>query len=146
FQVQSTVGGLQSQFTSLGSTITLANKPGAIAIAAGTNGNPSSAISGSSVTFTWTLNGNPSYTTARVDRSTETTFTTPVSSSIGAQGTAPTFTDTALLGCTNYFLRVVNFNQGGTATAPNATQAFTTIATTPTAPVGFVSSPQSGNL
>jgi len=93
-----------------------------------------------SATISWSLDGNPSYTIADVERSTDDlTFVSQESSA------AASFTDQNLLGCTTYYYRVGNLNGDGVATVYDSTISFETLSSTPTPPSGLLAQSLSGN-
>ncbi len=131
FRVQTINNNNASAFVGLGSTITLAAPPAGLG---------SSAVAGTSATLSWSLNTNPAWTAAELERSTDNAAYAMVSS-----GAAVSFIDRGLLGCTQYYFRVRNRNGSGLPTSYNGPVNFTTLASTPLAPSGLSAASLSGN-
>ncbi|HAZ08484.1 MAG TPA: hypothetical protein DCZ01_08205 [Elusimicrobia bacterium] len=112
----------------------------AYTLAAAPSGTAISNIQAASATITWSLNTNPSATTAEVQRSSDNASFAPVFT-----GAATTFADTGLLACTTYYVRVRNRNGDGVATDFDATVQFKTLASTPMAPGGLAAVSVAGN-
>ncbi len=112
-------------FTPLGSVATLANVPGAAAVAA---------VSSGSVTLSWTANGDPAGTQYVVQLATNPAF----NGTLLISSTVATSTAFAGLGAnTSYYLRVEAFNSTGTASsfavaAGTSTNAALPVAAAPT--------------
>jgi len=108
------------------STHTLADAPGAAAT-------PFSSMADTSLKASWTSgsNGNPSYTTYEVDRSTDPAFGLAVSTSF-VVGTSSS--PSALLPNTSYYFRVRAINLDNVPTAFATTLTTATLATPPSSP------------
>jgi len=98
-------------------------------LAALPTGTASSDVKETSATVTWGLNGNPAYTLAELERSTDNATFSQVFT--GAQ---TTFIDYQLLGCTTYYFRVRNNNGAGIPTGYDNAIQLLTLGPTPPPP------------
>ncbi|MDE2293016.1 MAG: fibronectin type III domain-containing protein, partial [Elusimicrobia bacterium] len=96
--------------------------------------------------LSWSLNSNPSTTTAELQRSTDdATFTTVFVSTPAASGGIASFLDAGVIGCTTYYYRVRNWNGSGIATGFDSQVVLETTGTTPSPAVGLSASPAANN-
>ena len=114
-----------------GSVYTLANPPAGLA---------ASEIHMTSAAVQWDLNGNPSATTAELERSADN-----ASFAAAFSGAATSFVDTSLAECSTYYFRVRNRNGDAIATAYAGTLSFMTNGSTPSAPGSLQADAVSGN-
>lgn len=126
FQVKSSAGVNSSQFVSLGSTATLANKPASTAVLS---------VGSTTVSVFWNSNSNPNGTTYYAQASTTDTFTT-IDVTAGTLGTAVQVPLTlgGLSTNTTYFLRVRAVNHRGLLTIFDAAVSTRTMPRAPGIP------------
>ncbi|MBI5245512.1 MAG: right-handed parallel beta-helix repeat-containing protein [Elusimicrobia bacterium] len=104
----------------------------AYTLAAPPSGAAVSSVEGASATLSWSLNTNPAWTIAEVERSvTGAAFISVF------KGSATAYTDYYLLGCTTYTYRVRNRNGDGIPSAYGHAADFTTKGSTPLPPGGL---------
>jgi hypothetical protein len=96
-------------------------------------------INASSVTAAWSLNGNPTGTTAKVERSTDDLNFANVFT-----GGATYYLDSSLLGCTSYYYRVQHANGDGVAGGYTPSLLFFTKGSTPSAAGSLVADSLTG--
>ncbi|MDD5627639.1 MAG: fibronectin type III domain-containing protein [Elusimicrobia bacterium] len=98
-----------------------------------------SAVHATSATIAWSLNTNPAGTSAEVERSTDN-----VSFAGLFTGAATGFSDSGLLGCTDYYYRVRNRSGGGVPTGFDSVVHLQTTASTPAPPNSLAAGPADG--
>lgn len=107
--------------------------------AAQPTGLSTTAVYVASAALSWGLNGNPAYTTASLERSTDNVVFTEISS-----GAFSSVAAMELAGCTSYYFRVRNRNGDGVPTSYDTTLNFLTLNSTPLVPGGLSAESLSG--
>ncbi|HXS99929.1 MAG TPA: kelch repeat-containing protein, partial [Elusimicrobiota bacterium] len=109
--------------------------------AAPPSGTAASSIFSSSATLSWAANGNPAWTLASVERSTDAASYSQVYSSA-----VLAFGDSGLTSCTSYYYRVRNRNGIGVPTSYDAVTTAFTLGAAPSPPDALTAQAASGGL
>ncbi len=133
-----TAYGLRAAGVNVGGTGPLSPSGTVYTLAAAPSAATMSVVAATSLTPSWSLNGNPGFTVAQLERSTNAVVYSTL-----AAGAFTSYVHADLIGCTTYYYRVRNANGDGLTTAYVSFQGVTAN-TTPAPPSGLTAAANGG--